>query len=151
MEASKSIIRGVRRGFSLIEILMVVVLVGILLSISVPAVGRQVTRDRVIRSATVVQGMLEEASLSAARRRVPVTVTLASGALRITDRETNEIIRERTFGDDQDLRATLVMSPSGGITIFPNGRGDSNLRIDLSGAGASAVVSRTATGIVRRQ
>lgn len=151
MEASKSMIRGVRRGFSLIEVLMVVVLVGILLSISVPAVGRQVTRDRVIRSATVVQGMLEEASLAAARRRVPVTVTLSGGALRVTDRETNDVIRERTFGNDQDLRAALRMSPSTGITIFPNGRADSNLRIALTGGGASALVTRTATGIVRRQ
>ncbi len=151
MEATHSISRGVRRGFSLIEILMVVVLVGILLSVSVPAVGRQVTRDRVIRSATVVQGMLEEASLAAARRRSPVTVTLSGGALRLTDRETNEVLRERTFGNDQDLRATLRMSPAGGITIFPNGRGDAALSIALTGGGASSVVTRTTTGIVRRQ
>lgn len=151
MEASNSPIREVRRGFSLIEILMVVVLVGILLSISVPAVGRQVTRDRVIRSATVVQGMLEEASLAAARRRVPVRVTLTGGALRISDRETGEVLRERTFGNDQDLRASLRMSPSTGITIFPNGRADSNLRIGLAGGGTSTMVTRTATGIVRRQ
>lgn len=151
MAVSESTILGVRRGFSLIEILMVVVLVGILLSVSIPAVGRQVTRDRVSRSAMVVQGLLEEANLEASRRRSPVNVTLTSGVLRVTDRETNELLRERAFGPDRDLRATLAMTPSTGITIFPNGRGTAALQIDLSGGGASASVTRTTTGIVRRQ
>lgn len=139
------------RGFTLIELLIVVVLVGIMLSVAVPNVGRQVTRDRVQRSAQVVQSMLDEASQLAVRRRAPVTITYVGGALRINDRATGAAIKSRMFGPTQDLRATVFISPSTGVTIFPTGRATSGLRVILSGGGETSVVSRTAAGIVRRE
>ena len=77
-----------RRGFTLIEVLIVITVVGILLGVAIPNVGRQVTRDRVHRSAMLVQGLLEEASLQAARRRAPVKVGISGNFIRITDRAT---------------------------------------------------------------
>ena len=54
--------RTARVGFTLIEMLVVVVIAGVLISISAGAIGKQIARDRVLRSANVVQGMLTEAS-----------------------------------------------------------------------------------------
>lgn len=139
-----------RPGFTLIELMLVVVIVGALLSVAIPSVGKQVGRDRVQRSAMVVQGMLDEASQLAARRRSPVTVTLSSGTLRINDRASGAAIKSRSFGPTQDLKATLSFNPSAGITIFPTGRSSAGLRITLAGSGDTVVVSRTAAGIVRR-
>lgn len=144
-------IRRTRAGFSLIEMLVVVTIVGILLAISSGAIGRQIARDRVMRSAHVVQGMLTEASQLAVRRRAPVRVEFNGGVLQILDRDSGTLIKGRSFGPTNDLRATLALSPSGGITIFPNGRADSGLRVSVSGPDLSTVVSRTATGIVRRE
>lgn len=144
-------VRRTRAGFSLIEMLVVVTIVGILLAISGGAIGRQIARDRVLRSATVVQGMLTEASQLAVRRRAPVRVEFNGGELQIIDRNTNTVIKGRSFGPTMDLRATLSLSPSGGITIFPNGRANSGIRISVSGPDLTTVVSRTATGIVRRE
>lgn len=140
-----------RKGFSLIELLIVIVMAGVLLGISGGAIGRQIARDRVNRSAAVVQGMLTEASQLAVRRNLPVRVVLNGTALEIRDRASNTVLKSRNFGPEFDLRATLQMSPSIGIEIFPNGRANANLRIAVSGAGLSQTVSRTATGIVRRQ
>ena len=140
-----------RSGFSLIELMVVVSLVGILVAISANSMGQQIARDRVLRSANVAQGMLSEATALAVRRRAPVTVTLSGTSLRIRDRATSTVLKQRNFGPTFDLRATLVMSPAGGITIFPSGRANAAISITLSGSGASTVVSRTATGIVRRQ
>lgn len=140
-----------RKGFSMIELLIVVVIAGILIGISAGAIGRQVARDRVLRSATVIQGMLTEASNLAVRRGQPVRVILTGTAVQITDRATGTVLRQRNFGPGYDLRANLEFSPSDGITIFPTGRADSGLRIAVSGQELTQVVSRTATGIVRRQ
>lgn len=140
-----------RAGFTLIEILIVMVMLGALLAVALPRVGRTITRDRVLRSAVVAQGMLDEATQFAARLRVPVDVDLSSGTIIVRNRETGEVLRARTFGADQDLRASVTFSPTGGITIFPNGRADAGLRISLSGGEYTTVVSRTPTGIVRRE
>ena len=139
-----------RRGFSLIELLVVVVVAGILLSIGGVSIGRQIARDRVVRSATVVQGILTEASQLAVRRRAPVRVTLSGTALRITDRGTGGVLRERNFGPGFDLRAAVALNPTTGITIFPNGRADAALSVTVSGSQLTITITRSATGIVRR-
>lgn len=140
-----------RTGFTLIEVLIVITIVGILLGTALPRVGTSVRLDRVNRAAMVAQGMLDEAGQLAARRRTPVTVTVASGWLRINDRASGTAIKQRNFGSGQDMGAALAISPSAGITVFPNGRGTAALRLTLSTTGKTVTVSRTATGIVRRQ
>lgn len=143
--------RASRGGFTVIELLIVVAIAGILIAISANSIGNQIARDRVLRSATVVEGMLAEAGQVAVRRREPVTLTLNGTTLSINRRSTGTVLRSRNFGPGFDLRATLAMTPSTGITIFPNGRASSGVRITVSGSGLTQSVSRTATGIVRRQ
>lgn len=148
--------RSSRRGFSLIEMLIVVVVMGILITISAGAIGRQIARDRVMRSANVVQALVEEASQMAVRRNSPVNIELSGNALQIIDRDAGgpgvgAVIKQRSFGPENDLRATVAISPAAGITIFPNGRADAALQVTVSGSGLTQVVSRTTTGIVRRQ
>lgn len=142
---------GARGGFTLIELLIVVVIVGLLLAVSVPGIGRSINADRVNRSAFVVQSMLDEAGQLAARRAAPVTVTLASGTLRVNLRSTGAALKQRSFGGSEDVRAGIAINPSGGITIFPNGRSNAALTVTLTGGGETATVTRSTTGVIRRQ
>lgn len=140
----------VRGAFTLIELLIVVVLVGLLLAVALPNVGRSVSRDRVNRTALVVQSMLGEAGQLAARRNEPMTVTLVSGTLRINTRAGGTAVKQRQFGGS-DMRATLSLNPSAGVTVFPNGRSSAALTVTLTGGGQTVTVSRSTTGVIRRQ
>ncbi len=140
---------GNRPAFTLIELIIVVVIVGMLLATAVPKVGRQINTDRANRSAAVLVGMLDEASQLAVRRRSPVTVTLSSGTVFVRDRASSAVLKQRTFSGN-DLRATIAFDPSTGITIFPNGRSTANLTVTVTGGTATRTVTRTATGILRR-
>lgn len=140
-----------RRGFTLLELLIVMVIVGLLLAVAVPSVGRSISADRVNRAALVVQSMLAEAGQLSARRGQPLTVTLSSGSLRINLRSTGAALKQRQFGNTSDMRATLAINPSGGVTVFPNGRGSAALTVTLTGGGETVTVTRSTTGVIRRQ
>lgn len=131
--------------------MLVVVVAGILLSIGGVSIGQQVRRDRAMRSASVVQGLLLEASTIAVRRREPVNIVLSGTTLQITARSGGAVIKQRNFGPGFDLRATLALNPSAGVTVFPNGRANASLTVTVSGTGISHTVTRTATGVVRLQ
>lgn len=139
-----------RRGFTLIEVLIVVTIVGILLGTALPGLGRTVTQDRVRRAGSIVQGMVDEAGRLAQRRGRPVTITISGTFLRVTDRNSAAVLKQRSFGAGQDINATLAINPVGGITVFPNGRGSAALTLTLTGGGETVTVSRTTTGILRR-
>lgn len=140
-----------RRGFSLIELLMVISISGILIAVATTQVGRQLSRDRVLRAATMVQGGLVEASQLAVRRRTPMRVVLSGAAVQVRQRAGDTLLRQWRFDAASDVQATLVFTPSSGITIFPNGRADTALAIVLTSATGRATVTRSATGVVRRQ
>ena len=142
--------RPARPGFTFVELLIVMIIAGVLLSVAGLSIGKQVARDRVRRAATVVEGMLTEASTLAARRHSPVKIVLTGTALEIQDRATNAVIQSESFSATSDMRATLVLNPSIGVEIFPNGRGNAAFQVTVSGSDLSFVVSRTTTGIVRR-
>lgn len=146
-------------GFTLIEVLMVIIILGILVSIAGTSVGKQLSQDRVLRASTVVEGMLTEATQLAVRRRTPISICLRTGTtiLQIVQRpsggtcaDVTTPLKSRGFGPGSDLEATLTMDPTAGVTIFPNGRANADLTVTVAGRDVQFQVRRTATGVVRR-
>src|SRR3954471_5573885 len=79
-----------RRGFSLIEMLIVVILVGIVMSIAGVKMTNIRTQQRVVRGASTIQTQMETAFAIAGRNRAPTLITFSTSAsaiyVKVTDR-----------------------------------------------------------------
>ncbi len=144
---------GRRAGFTLTELMMVVVVLGILAAMATPRFYRTVNRSKVNEAAGVVAADLEQAVTLAARRRKPMQLTLSSStSYTIRDRatapaDTARLTRVLTRAGDQGVESiTFSRSP---VQIFPNGTTDGGLTVTLSGAGLTRTVTLSAAGQVR--
>ena len=72
------------RGFTLLELMVVVVIAGLLLGLGVPAMGDFIRNSRMTSAANDVMAALHYARSEAIKRRVPVTVCTSSNALNAT-------------------------------------------------------------------
>src|SRR6188768_790601 len=70
-----------RKGFTMIELLMVFVLVGLVMAIAIRSVGDTIRRDRVNKAVAIVSADLEQAFAIAARQRTPVRVLFDSARM----------------------------------------------------------------------
>lgn len=142
-----------RAGFTLAELMAVIIILGILATLASPKVYRTVTRSKVNQAAGVVAADLEQAVSLAARQRRPVQLSLESaGTYTLRDRATSP-------GDSLRLRRRLNMAGDGGVEvmtfsrtpvqIFPNGTTDGQLTVTVSGAGQSRTILLSPSGQVR--
>ena len=142
-----------RAGFTLTELLMVIVILGILATLATPRVYQTVARSKVKQAAGVVAADLEQAVALAARRRQPVVVSLESPATyTIRDRVasgtgTLRLQRAMTLTGDQGV-STLTFSRTP-LQVFPNGTTDGAFTVTLGGAGLTKTVTVSAAGQVR--
>lgn len=127
--------RRARRGFSVIEMLVVVILVGIVMSIAGVRVSGMMTQQRVIRAAGTIQTEMEMAYAIAGRQRVPITIRFSTSAssilLRVTSRDGTTEFSRNDF-KQLGLSNGDVTASSNTVTVFPNGFASDTLSIQVS-------------------
>lgn len=75
---------GGPRGFTLIEMLMVVVVIGILIGVAVPRVAVALARRDVFGATSSFASLYREARTAALQTRLPATIRFASGIAVVT-------------------------------------------------------------------
>jgi type II secretion system protein H len=139
-------------GFSLIEVLVVVVILGIMAGIAGPAMSVMVRHNRVNRATMVITSDLQNAFAVAARQREPVRIQADSvnRSYQFVDRKTGTVLRIRTFyGDNSEyLLNSLVFTPST-IDVFPNGVSSAALTVKLANGDYSKQIKASTAGFVR--
>ena len=130
-------IRGLRArpGFSILEMLVVVILVGIVMSMAGVRLSAMMTQQRVIRAASTIQTDMELAFAIAGRNRAPIKLLFTTNAgathLRVTDRAgTTEY--KRTDLRQLGLANGDVTASSTEVTVFPNGFASDTLSFTIS-------------------
>ena len=143
--------RGLK-GFTLFELLIIVVILGIAATMMGPAMSRIVRHQRVNRASMIIVSDLQNAFAVAARQRMPVRVLAdsASRSYQFVDRKTLAVLRIRAFyGDTSEYKlSTLQFTPTQ-FDVFPNGVSSSQVTIKLANGDYTRTITASSAGFVR--
>lgn len=143
-----------RRGFSILELITVLVVVGILATISAGKVEQVMTQQRVYRASNIIQTDVEAAWALAARNRHPIRITWdsANRQMRVTDRAATTNFRRTSLGrDPYGLPPGSVKFSRDTLEVYPNGLANDQLLITLSTSGVTKKVLVSRAGLVQQQ
>lgn len=141
-----------RHGFSLTELLLVIVLLGVGAAAMLPTVSRAMNSVRADRVAALVAADLKLAFSTAARTNKPVRLTVTSAQRRyaISDRASGQVLAARRFdATAADLAVSSLTATVTALDIFPNGLARQAAAYTVTVGSHSRLVSLTRTGHVR--
>ena len=140
-----------RRGFTAVELMIVVVLMGVIAAFGFPRVAREIRRSRANQASSVVAADVEVAFSLAGRQRKPVTLSYVSSSkeLQIADRATGTIVRRRPLGSGSEWNVDAVTTTGLPVTIFPSGVASGSFTIDLTSGSFTRRVTSTRVGLTR--
>lgn len=142
-----------RDGFTAIEMIIVVVIIGLMATVSMPRISRLVAETRIRKLQEIVASDIEVAFASAQREHKPITVTYSTSTqvMSITDRVSGTVLKTRYLGQNTSMSTTAVtFSPSGGITIFPMGLATGTLTVTVSNGAYTRTITATRAGQVTK-
>lgn len=144
--------RTVRHGFTLVELMVGLILVGAMAAMAIPQIGRMIARDPVRGGASVLALDLREAHSMAARQYAPVRITVdtVQRVVRVRDAANPATIyRERFFGRTSEHPVQSLTASDSMVTLFPNGTSSRTFSITLRSVGETRMVSLTRGGQIR--
>lgn len=144
-------IEGARRGFTIIELLIVVAMIAVLAGVSMGRTSKLMTGWRVNRAAEAMAEEFQVGFALVGRNRKPVIMEFRTDSMNLTIRSRPDaagnvtVFRRRNFGKDSEykLRAgDLAFStptanlPSASLEIYPPGLAADSLQVRISKYGA---------------
>ena len=140
-----------RHGFSMIELLIVIIIFSMLTVAAFPTISRVTTHSRVNQAAMVVAQDLAQAVSDAVRQRKPVR--LARGAdmrsITVSDRASGTVLSTLVLGSGDVFSLDSVSLSPATVDVFPNGFTSSALTVTVTAGGYSRQVTMSRAGWVR--
>ena len=139
------------RGFTQLEMIMVLAVAGTTMGMAVPEITSIISHARVNHAASIAAGDLELASSLAFRVHKPLRLTIDATAMTITvsDRATGTVLSKRQFGSRTDFKLTTFAAVPAQVDVFPNGSATQSLTLTLGLPGYSRVVTLSRAGMVQ--
>jgi type II secretory pathway pseudopilin PulG len=140
---------GERWGFTLVEVLILLVALAVLYSIVVNGIGPAMLHARVNRAASAVAGDLELAFTMAARQRQPVRLTTTGTTTYTISDRTGTVRAARSFGAGTEFKLDAVSFTPGTIDVFPSGIATAALTVAVTANGYTRQVTMSRGGQIR--
>jgi prepilin-type N-terminal cleavage/methylation domain-containing protein len=140
-----------RSGFSMLEMLVVLIVISVLVKVSVSKIGLIIRHERVNRAAQVVVSDLQNAFAMAGRQRAPVrlTFTPATKTYVFSDRATGTVYQTRIMDNRSEyMLSTLTAAPTQ-VDVLPNGIGSAALTVTIAQGDYTRTVTASSAGFVR--
>jgi len=145
-----------RDGFTLVELLIVLALIGIVASIAIRSVGDTMRRDRVVKLTAVLSTDLEQAFALAARQRTPMRILIDSAKRTFSiasQGDTTLKYRTRQFVTG-DMAIDYISASRSTLDIMPSGLSADTLRLRIgiyskNGTTYDRTIRMTRGGLVR--
>jgi prepilin-type N-terminal cleavage/methylation domain-containing protein len=145
-----------RKGFTLVEMLIVLMLISIVASIAIRSVGDTIRRDRVQKAVAIVSTDLEQAFALAGRQRSPMRLLFDSTrrTFAVADRsDTTLKYRTRQFATG-DLALDYLSVSRNNVDVMPSGLSTDTLSLRLgiystNGSTYDRTIRMTRGGLVR--
>ena len=135
MNAPKAINRNASDGFTLLEIMIVVAIMGVMLAVGAPALSAYMTNAKILASAQSVLGGLQEARAEAVRRNSNANFVLTSSTS----------LNDPSAAADGSGTSWLISVPD---PITPSVRSVVNSKSSKEGSGDTIVVSANSPSIM---
>jgi prepilin-type N-terminal cleavage/methylation domain-containing protein len=141
-----------RRGFTMFELLLAVVIIGIMMAMFVPQISSLTGRSAVGKAAQVVQQDLARAFGLAARLRKPVIIQADNSQkiYQVVDESGGTVRLTRRLAVGQEFGVETMEFSSNSITIQPNGVASDTLGVTLTARGSTRHISMSLVGLIRR-
>lgn len=141
-----------RDGFTITELLIVLILMGIVGGTAVMSVNRTMAQTRAQRAASVIMTDLKLAPSLAARARRPVRISIdtAGKVFRVRDyQNAATIYSERYFGIDGEYPVQFMEATDTSLMVYPNGLASDSIQVTMRTPGNKRVVKMSRAGQVR--
>jgi prepilin-type N-terminal cleavage/methylation domain-containing protein len=140
-----------RRGYTLPEMLIVIVIVVLVAAMAFPATAKTVRHGRINQAVNVVANDLETAVSYAARQRRPVRIAYAPGATSFTiaDRRTGTVLRRRELGTESEWKLSSIAFSASAIDVVPAGITSAPLTVRVGDGSYSRQIQLTRAGFVQ--
>jgi len=138
-------------GYSLLELVIVLVMLGMATAMAFPTVSRITTHSRVNQAAMVVAQDLSLALSAAARGRKPIRVARGADAASITlsERASGKLLSTRWLGRGDAYGLDSIAFSVSPVDLFPSGMVSSALTVTLWSGTYSRQVTMSRAGWVR--
>lgn len=112
-----------RCGFTMIEALVVITIIGIAVLVMLPAIGRGIAKTRVQRASAAMASDLRTAFAISAQQRRPVRIVVdqAGRVFRVRSRTGDTTYLETHYDGSSDLVVRELTAVPASLVVFPSG------------------------------